>query len=63
MYVHCSIREGEPYRDRLVVHVRDFTSLIVVMLIVLFQKLTNYVNFEIFDHFSLKVSAAKCFKQ
>ena len=63
MYVHCSIREGEPDQNRLVVDVRDFTPLIVMMLIVLFQRLTNFLNFEIFDHFPLKVSAAKDFKQ
>ena len=63
MYVHCSIREGEPDQNRLVVDVRDFTPLIVMMLIVLFQRLTNFLNFEIFDHFPLKVSSAKDFKQ
>ena len=63
MYVHCSIREEEPDENRLVVDVKDFTLSIVMMLIVLFEKLTNFLKFEIFDHFSLKVSAAKDFKQ
>ena len=63
IYVLCSLREGEPDQNRLVVDVRDFTPSIVIMLMVLFQKLTNFLNFEIFDHFSLKVSAAKDFKQ
>ena len=63
MYVQCSTREGEPDQNRLVVDVRDFTPSIVILLMVLFQKLTNFLNFEIFDHFSLKVSAAKDFKQ
>ena len=63
MYVHCSIREAEPDQNRLVVDVRDFTPSIVMMLIVSFQKLTNFLNFEIFDNFPLKVSAAKDFKQ
>ena len=63
MYVQCSTREGEPDQNRLVVDVRDFTPSVVMMLIVLFQKLTNFLNFEIFDHFSLKVSATEDFKQ
>ena len=59
MYIHCSIREGEPGQNRLVVDVRDFTPSVVMMLIVFFQKLTSFLNFEIFDHFSLKVSATR----
>ena len=63
MYVQCSIREEEPDQNRLVVDVKDFTPLIAMMLILLLQKITNFLNFEIFDHFSQKVSVAKDFKQ
>ena len=63
MYVYCSIREGEPDQNRLVVDVRDFTPSVVMMFLILFRKLTNILNFEIFDHFSLKGSATKDLKQ
>ena len=63
MYVCCSTREREPDQNQMTVDVRDFSPSVWLMFIVLFQKLTNFLNFEIFDHISLKVSAAKYFKQ
>ena len=51
MYVHRSIKQGEPDQNRMVVDIRDFTAWDLLMLLFLFQKLTNFPNFKIFGHF------------
>ena len=51
-------KRGEPDQNRMAVDVRDLTPSVLSMFIVLFQKLTNFFNFEIFDLFF-----AKYFKQ